>query len=141
MEGGCVLSSVPYYTDLIGKPFEYGGRGPDSFDCFGLVVELYRRTGVALPEFESTDNEEHQQVRFRQGVASYYEQVHIPQPMDIIMFQIVPRWVSHCGVYLGHGRFIHIMSKIKVAVETLQHPVWEHRQRGCYRFRGAACTL
>lgn len=30
---------------VLGAPFVWGGRGPDSYDCWGLVVEVYRRMG------------------------------------------------------------------------------------------------
>ena len=33
----------------VGKPYRYGGRGPDSFDCSGLVAYVYGRAGIKLP--------------------------------------------------------------------------------------------
>jgi peptidoglycan DL-endopeptidase CwlO len=32
-----------------GKPYEYGGDGPDSFDCSGLVTYVFRQMGYRLP--------------------------------------------------------------------------------------------
>ena len=37
------------YTDLLGKEFEFGARGPDKFDCWGLCLEVGKRAGVDLP--------------------------------------------------------------------------------------------
>lgn len=37
------------FNDLIGRPFARGGRGPDAFDCWGVVLEVRRRLGLALP--------------------------------------------------------------------------------------------
>jgi cell wall-associated NlpC family hydrolase len=34
---------------LVGKPFEWNARGPDSFDCWGLVIEARRSLGLATP--------------------------------------------------------------------------------------------
>jgi len=34
------------YTDLIGKPWVWGARGPDAYDCFGLLKEVMRRLGI-----------------------------------------------------------------------------------------------
>lgn len=130
------MRHVPLYTDLLGKPFEYGGRGPDTFDCYGLAVELYRRAGIALPDYTSTDDPAGQGAGFMHGAEHHFQRVDIPQELDIILFQVLPRFVSHCGVYVGHGRFVHIMSKISVACEELASPVWQHRNRGIYRFKG-----
>lgn len=41
------------YQDLIGIQFEYGGRGPDAYDCYGLVMECLRRNGVEIPDYRS----------------------------------------------------------------------------------------
>ena len=130
------MRHAPVYTDLLGKPFEYGGRGPDSFDCYGLAVELYRRADLALPDYASTASPERQGAGFMHGAEHHFNQVDQPQELDIILFQVLPRFISHCGVYVGSGRFIHIMSKICVAVEELASPVWQYRSRGIYRFKG-----
>ena len=36
-------------TDLIGKPFRRGAKGPNAFDCWSLVVTLAERAGRVLP--------------------------------------------------------------------------------------------
>ena len=39
--------------DLIGKPFVSGGRDVEiGMDCWGLVMEIYMRYGVRLPDFK-----------------------------------------------------------------------------------------
>ena len=40
--------------DLIGRPYAYGARGPEAFDCWGLVLELRRRLGLPLPPDPTT---------------------------------------------------------------------------------------
>lgn len=40
--------------DLIGVPFRMCGRGPEFYDCYGLVMELKRREcGLILPDYEN----------------------------------------------------------------------------------------
>ena len=34
------------YDDLIGKPYEPHGTGPEAFDCWGLCVEVLKRLGI-----------------------------------------------------------------------------------------------
>lgn len=43
------------YLSLLGVEFAYGGRGPDAYDCYGLVMEIHRRLGVELPDYRSPD--------------------------------------------------------------------------------------
>ena len=37
-------------SDLLGKPYTDGGRGPDSYDCYGVVLEVAHRMGVELTD-------------------------------------------------------------------------------------------
>lgn len=43
------------YRDLIGVSFAYGGRGPLTYDCYGLVMECHRRLGVEIPDYRSPE--------------------------------------------------------------------------------------
>lgn len=36
------------YDDLIGKPYELGGMGPETYDCFGLASEVLQRMGFPI---------------------------------------------------------------------------------------------
>ncbi|MBN2051813.1 MAG: C40 family peptidase, partial [Spirochaetales bacterium] len=36
------LSALTYAAGALGRPYEWGGNGPDSFDCSGLIVWAYR---------------------------------------------------------------------------------------------------
>lgn len=129
---------IPDYADLLGKPFAYHGRGPDSYDCWGLVREICNRGGVSLPDHDSSAVPEEQGAGIKEDAERYYRPVSVPEPLDIVLFQILPRYVTHCGVYVGNGRFVHIMSKISVAREELDSPMWIDKIRGFYRFRGVA---
>lgn len=130
--------NIPDYTDLLGKPFAYHGRGPDAYDCWGLVREICARGGISLPDHASSAVPEEQWNGIKEDAERYYWLVTEPRPLDIVLFQILPRYVTHCGVCVGNGRFVHIMSKISVAREELDSPMWLDKIRGFYRFRGVA---
>lgn len=34
--------------DLLGKPWKMNARGPDAYDCYGLVIECCKRAGTPL---------------------------------------------------------------------------------------------
>ena len=127
---------IPDYTDLLGKPFAYHGRGPGAYDCWGLVREICGRGGVVLPDHASSAEPAEQGAGIQDDAAKYYQKVDYPEPLDVILFQVVPRYVTHCGVYVGYGRFVHITEKTSVACEELASLIWVNKIRGFYRFRG-----
>lgn len=46
---GAVGTAVALAVQQVGKPYVYGARGPDAFDCSGLVVWAFAQVGVHLP--------------------------------------------------------------------------------------------
>ena len=43
-----VSQAVNYAEEQLGKPYLFGGTGPDAFDCSGLVMMAYRSAGVNI---------------------------------------------------------------------------------------------
>ena len=43
-----VSTAVSYAEEQLGKPYLFGGTGPDAFDCSGLVMMAYRAAGVNI---------------------------------------------------------------------------------------------
>jgi len=93
----------------VGTPYRYGGSSPDGFDCSGLVQYSYARAGIYLPRTTSALWNYAQPVdrnRMRAG--------------DLLFFNIAGK-MSHVGLYLGDGRFVHAPSSGKVvSVENLR---------------------
>lgn len=92
----------------IGVPYRYGGSDTRGFDCSGLVHYAYRRSGMTIPR-TTADLWRHAtpvpRAELRTG--------------DILFFDIDGK-VSHVGLYLGDGRFVHAPSSGKaVAVANL----------------------
>ena len=44
-----VATAIAYAQQQIGKPYLWGGTGPDSFDCSGLMMMAYLAAGVTIP--------------------------------------------------------------------------------------------
>jgi cell wall-associated NlpC family hydrolase len=45
------LSVGEVVDNILGKPFEFGGRGPGTFDCLGVVLHVLRGAfGLSLPD-------------------------------------------------------------------------------------------
>jgi cell wall-associated NlpC family hydrolase len=87
-------TAVHYAYAQLGKPYQWGGAGPGSFDCSGLTMMAWAAAGVSLPHLA-------------QG--QYDLSRHIPLsdvlPGDLIFFG-TPTNVFHVGIYIGGGQMI-----------------------------------
>jgi len=93
--GGVVGTAL----SAMGTPYLWGGTGPDGFDCSGLIQYTYAQHGVSLPRTSA------EQARVGRAVE---KRVADLAPGDILTFASDPGGeVSHVGLYLGEGRFIH----------------------------------
>jgi len=93
---------------FLGTPYVWGATGPSTFDCSGFTQWVYRDVGIKIPRV-SRD-----QARVGQYVP--YENL---QRGDMVFFDTKKHRtgrVSHVGIYLGHGNFIHASSAGKKVV-------------------------
>jgi len=77
----------------IGDPYRYGGTGPGSFDCSGLVQFAWNKAGVKIPRVTNS-----QFSRIRTKIS--FKKV---RPGDLMFF----RGLGHVGMYVGKGKMIH----------------------------------
>lgn len=126
MQQASVLHSIDY-TDLIDKNFAWGGRGPDLYDCYGLVKEMYHRIGTELPEYKSSRDPNLIQMMIIDGM-KLFDKLQSPEPYCIVAFFIRPYITSHIGFVLEDAkRFIHIMINSRVTVERINSDIWKDR--------------
>lgn len=56
-ETGAVAAGAGRAVDIalqqVGKPYRWGGNGPDRFDCSGLIIYSYGKAGITLPRYWS----------------------------------------------------------------------------------------
>jgi cell wall-associated NlpC family hydrolase len=84
---------------VMGTPYRWGGTDADGFDCSGLIQYTYAQHGITLPRRSTEQAQAGREVGRR---------VEVLQPGDILTFASEPGGeVSHVGLYLGEGRFIH----------------------------------
>lgn len=124
---------VVAYIDLLGKRFEYGACGPDAYDCKGLMVELFKRRGISFPHYDSSDSPAVQSERFAEGLSQYAVKIETLEPGCMVMFRIVPPYVSHVGMMIDKLNFIHITRHSRVSVERIDSLQWKNKIAGYYR--------
>jgi cell wall-associated NlpC family hydrolase len=94
-----VVSSVISYARMqLGKPYLWGGTGPDSFDCSGLVMMAYRAAGINIPR---TSEEQ-----WSWGPRISASQV---EPGDLVFFagsDGTPTSPGHVGLVIGKNTMI-----------------------------------
>jgi cell wall-associated NlpC family hydrolase len=76
-----------------GKPYAWGGSGPNSFDCSGLTKFAYKKAGITLPRTTKTQSK----------VGAAVAKANL-RPGDLVFFY---RPISHVGVYIGNGKMVH----------------------------------
>jgi cell wall-associated NlpC family hydrolase len=130
------------YEDLIGIPFVNHGRDRRTgFDCYGLVMEVYRRFGIELPEFTADwdDEDKINSIVQREAGSSSWQRVEQPLPVPCLValrMGTPPGIVNHTGVYLGNGKFIHTRAKIGACISRIDSPAWRGVIEGFYVYRG-----
>ena len=103
---------------LVGTPYRYGGNTPDSgFDCSGLIGYVYRgAAGVSLPRTTTQMSQ--------RGVEVGRSALQVG---DLLFFATSGgRRVSHAGIYVGGGRFVHAPSSGgTVRLDRLDNSYWQ----------------
>ena len=111
---------------LQGIPYRAAGTDPSGFDCSGLVQYVFARHGVAVPRSVAE--------QFRIGRDVEGDRL---EPGDLVFFRTNGSDVSHVGIAVGHGRFVHAPSaRGTVRVSLLEAPYWAKRYAGARRVGG-----
>jgi len=84
--------AVHFAVSQLGKPYRYGGTGPDAFDCSGLTQQAWRAAGISIPRTTRT--------QARAGAVVSLDRI---QPGDLVIFYADD---SHVGLYAGNGKVI-----------------------------------
>lgn len=107
----------------LGRRYVYGGDRPDrGFDCSGLVRYVAQLVGLRLPRTAAL-----------QALLGRPIDVAALQPGDLLFFGTAAGRVTHVGLYVGNGRYVHASSAAGQVVEAPFRP----DRAGAYRWLGA----
>ena len=124
--------------DLIGGRFVSGGRDiKTGMDCWGLVMEVYKRNGITIPDF-SVGAFDYAVINalMDEAVGSLvWERVGTPVSTDaplVVLMRMHPKLITHAGVYVGGNRIIHTMRMTGVIMSRVDG--LKSRITGYYRY-------
>src|SRR5204862_6868078 len=93
-----VAAAISFAEQQLGKPYLWGGTGPDAFDCSGLMMMAYRTAGISIA---------------RTSQAQWASETRVPasqvQPGDLVFFAGSDGTVTdpgHVGLVIGGGKMI-----------------------------------
>jgi hypothetical protein len=117
-------SIVATAAAAMGRPYEFGGTGAGGggFDCSGLIQYAYKQHGIVLAR-RSVD-----QAKEGRKVDRKLDRL---RPADLLTFTNRGGPVTHVGLYIGGGRFIHSATRgVQISTLSAQDPYgrWWYRR-------------
>ncbi|WP_245686850.1 C40 family peptidase [Tenuibacillus multivorans] len=106
----------------IGTPYHYGGTTPNGFDCSGYINYVFEQLDVNLPRTTSG--------LYQEGTSVSKSDLEVG---DIVFFNTFGSGVSHAGIYIGDGEFIHASTSRGVTTDSLNSDYWSPRYLGAKR--------
>lgn len=123
------LSAIAANDDIVERALAFLGiryqfaseNESKGFDCAGFVRRTFSAVGVQLPRTAAD--------QFRKGCAVMRNEL---LPGDLVFFKnTYRRGISHVGIYIGEGRFIHAASTARrVVIDRLDAPYYAARFAG-----------
>ncbi|MDN5751427.1 MAG: C40 family peptidase [Pseudonocardia sp.] len=95
---GVAGTAISFALGEVGKPYLWGGTGPDRYDCSGLLLRAWQAAGVNLP---------------RVSRQQYHAGGHLPvremQPGDLLFYATDPSdpsTIHHVAMYIGDDKMV-----------------------------------
>jgi cell wall-associated NlpC family hydrolase len=118
-------SVVGQASRFLGYPYVWGGHSPRGFDCSGFTWYAYQQAGRSIPLHDLWGQMQSgprvSQANLQAGDLVFFANTYMPG-------------LSHVGIYIGGGRFIHAGSeRTGVTVSSLSDAYWGPRYYGATR--------
>lgn len=120
-----VLRLLDIATLMLSVKYAWGGENSRGFDCSGFTEYCYGCVGVDLPRTAD----------LQYGFGRPLRRNEL-EPGDMVFFSTYEPGASHCGIYMGSGKFIHAGSSTGVTIADLGNVYWRKRYYGACRVLG-----
>ena len=114
-----IPESIELAKRFLGLPYLWGGRSSFGYDCSGFTQMLMRARGVNMPR------DADQQAAWTGLIAVERKDL---QAGDLLFFGSAPDKITHTGMYIGDGQFIHDTTNGHpvVQISRLDDDPWTH---------------
>lgn len=102
-----VQSILEVARQMTGFPYLWGGVSSKAMDCSGLVKLAYYSQAIILAR-DASQQASH-------GETIEFSNIRDLQPGDLLFFGRSAQRVTHVGIYLGEGNFIHSSGRVNIS--------------------------
>ncbi|GAA4468203.1 hypothetical protein GCM10023093_25340 [Nemorincola caseinilytica] len=116
------LRLYKFIDDWYGVRYKYGGTTIRGIDCSAFSQKVYGQ--IFCIDLSRTSR---QQYRHSERIKHHDEATE----GDLVFFRINRIRISHVGIYLANGYFVHASRSRGVVVSSLNDRYWKRRYAGC----------
>jgi gamma-D-glutamyl-L-lysine dipeptidyl-peptidase len=100
---------IAFSKRFAGLPYLWGGASTFGYDCSGFTQMLYRQTGLNMPRDAQPQHD-------WSGVEDVSKEDL--KPGDLLFFGSSPKKITHTGMYIGGGEFIHATAHLTPVIQV-----------------------
>jgi SH3-like domain-containing protein len=101
---------------LLGSPYLWGGTSCKAVDCSGMIKSAWFSEAVILARDAS------QQARYGEHID--FKDISNLQPGDLLFFGRNAQRITHVGMYLGNGMYIHASGLVRISSIDPKDPLY-----------------
>lgn len=123
-----IEESIALGRRFIGLTYTWGGRSSFGYDCSGFTQMLVRNRGIMMPRNADL------QAAWTGAVAINRKKLRAG---DLLFFGNAIDHITHTGMFIGHGRFVHDTTNGHpgVQISRLADPPWTRLLVACRRIK------
>lgn len=122
LKGVSAEAIIATAKQYIGVPYVWGGSTPSGFDCSGYIQYVFGKHGISLPRTSAQ----------QYTVGTWVSKSDL-RPGDLVFYNTSGSGVSHLGIYIGNGQFIHASTSRGVMISEMSNSYWSARYYGARR--------